>query len=54
METQNAICILRQFQENYLVKKKNLYFAFVDLETALDCVSRDVVWWALRNLGIVG
>ena len=35
-------------------KKKNLYFVFVDLETALDCVSRDVVWLALRNLGIKG
>ena len=29
-----------------------LYLAFVDLERALDRVPRDVVWQALRKLGI--
>ena len=28
----NAIFILRQLQEKYLAKKKNLYFAIVDLK----------------------
>ena len=47
-ETTNVIFILRQ--EKYLAKKKNLYFAFVDLEKAFDIVPRNV-WWALRKLG---
>ena len=32
--TTNAIFILRQLQEKYLVKKNNLHFAFIDLEKA--------------------
>ena len=32
-------------------KKKNLYFAFVDLEKAFDTDPRDTVWWVLRRLG---
>ena len=32
--TIDAIFIARQLQEKYLGKKKNLYFAFVDLERA--------------------
>ena len=47
-----SIFILRQLQEKYLAKKKNLYFAFVDLKKAFDRVSRDVVWWPLRKLGV--
>ena len=35
----NAIFILRQLQEKYVAKKKNLHFAFVDLEKAFDRVS---------------
>ena len=50
--TTNAIFILRQLQDNYFAKKKNLYTAFVDLEKAFDRASRDVVWWALRRLRI--
>ena len=34
--TTNAIFILRQLQEKHLAKKKNLYFAFTDLEKASD------------------
>ena len=33
-------------------KKKNLYYAFVDLENAFDRVPRDVVRWALRMPGV--
>lgn len=39
----DRIFLARQLQEKYLGKKKNLYFAFVDLEKAFDRVPRDVV-----------
>ena len=41
--TTDAIFILRQLHEKYLGKKKNLYFAFVDLEKAFDRVPRTVM-----------
>ena len=50
--TTDAIFILRQLQEKHLAKNKKLYFAFVDLEKAFDCVPRKVIWWAMRKLGI--
>ena len=34
--TTDAIFILRQMQEKYLAKKKELWMAFVDLEKAFD------------------
>ena len=48
----DAIFILRQLQEKHLAKNKKLYFAFVDLEKAFDCVPRKVIWWAMGKLGI--
>ena len=50
--TTDAIFIVRQLQEKYMAKKKDLWMAFVDLEKAFDRVPRDVVWWALRSLGV--
>ena len=50
--TTDAIFILRQLQERFLSKRKNLYFAFVDLEKAFDRVPRAVLWWALRKLSV--
>ena len=42
--TTDAIFIVRQLQEKFLDKNKNLYFAFINLEKALDRVSRKVLW----------
>ena len=50
--TTDAIFIVRQLQEKFIGKKRNLYFAFVDLEKAFDRVPRDVLWWAMRSLGV--
>ena len=47
----DSIFILRQLQEKHLGKQKPLYFTFVDLEKAFDCVPRKVLWWAMRRVG---
>ena len=41
--TNDAIFIVRQLQEKYLAKERNIYFVFVDLEKAFDRVSRDIL-----------
>ena len=50
--TTDAIFIARQMQEKFIAANKPLYFAFVDLEKAFDRVPREVLWWALRSLGV--
>ena len=50
--TTDAIFIVRQLQEKHLAANKLLYMAFVDLEKAFDRVPQDVIWWAMRKLGI--
>ena len=52
--TTDAIFVIRQLQEKYLVANKRLYMAFVDLKKAFDRVPRKVIWWALRKLGVDG
>ena len=50
--TVDAIFMVRQLQKKFLEKRKDLFFAFVDLERAFDRVPREVVRWALRQLGV--
>ena len=50
--TTDAIYIVRQIQERFLQKKWDLWMAFVDLEKAFDRLPMEVVWWALRSLGV--
>ena len=35
-----------------MAKNKELWIAFVDMEKAFDRVPREVLWWALRRLGV--
>ena len=50
--TTDAIVMARQMQENFRVKRKKLYFGFVDLEKAFDRVPREVISWAMHKLGV--
>ena len=50
--TSDAIFIVRQLQEKYLIANKPLYMAFVYLEKkAVDCVHQDFIWLAMPTLG---
>src|SRR5207244_8784439 len=50
--TTDVLFIVRQMQEKFLEKKKELWIAFIDLEKAFDRVPREVVWRALRKRGV--
>ena len=48
----DVIFMMRQLQEKFLEKRKDLFFLFVELEKTFDRVPRKVVRWALRQLGM--
>ena len=45
----DATFVLRQLQEKFGAKKKELFLAFVDLEKAFDRVLREAIRWAMRR-----
>jgi len=47
--TTDAIIIVTQMQEKFRAKWKKLYFGFVDLEKALNRVTREVIRWAMHK-----
>ena len=47
--TIDAIFILRHLLEKYLLKKKDLFFALVDLKKAFAQVPRYIIRWALTH-----
>ena len=49
--TTDAIYIMQKVEEKLPAKKK-LYYAFVDLETKFDRVSREVLRWVLGKMGV--
>ena len=50
--TTDAIFIMQQVNENYIGKKKDLYFVFTDLEKTFDRVPRKVLLRSMRKLGV--
>jgi len=50
--TTDAIFTVRQMQENFRVKGKELFSGFVNLEKAFDRVPREVIRWAVHKLGV--
>ena len=52
--TINAILTVRQMMGKYeATVRKLLYMVFPNYEKAFDCVSREVIRWALRRKGVV-
>ena len=47
--TVDTIFVVRQLQERYGGKKKELFHTVVDLEKAFDRVPREAIVWALRR-----
>ena len=41
-----------RFRKGFWKRKRDLWMAFVDLERAFDRVPMEVVWWALKRLGV--
>ena len=52
MSTTEPVFALRQLQEKFREKNKDLHMVFVDLEKTFDRISRDLIWWCLRKKGV--
>ena len=50
----DAVIIVKQFQENFLDKNKNPFFAFTDLLKVFDRVPSKMLWWAMHVVGVPG
>jgi len=50
--TTDAIFIVRQMQENFIVIGNKLYFGFVGLEKAFDRIPGEAIRWAMRKFGV--
>ena len=50
--TTDAIYILQQMQEKHFIRKKKIYFAFIDYEKAFNWVHHSVIWLAMSTFGI--
>ena len=50
--TIDAVFILLRMQQEYDAKLKKMYICLVDLEKALDRITRKVLEWALTKKGI--
>ena len=46
--TVDATFVLRQLQEKFRAKKKELFLVFVDFDKGFDRVPREAMRWALR------
>ena len=51
--TTNAIFVIPQLKEKYLVVGKQIYMAFMDLDKAFDQVPRKEIWWVMRKHGVM-
>ena len=47
--TTDAIFALRQLQERYREGQQDLHCVFIDLEKAYDIVSREELYWCMRD-----
>ena len=47
--TTDKISILQQMQVKHLIRKKKIYFAFVDLKKAYDWVPPSILCWAMNS-----
>ena len=51
--TTDALFVLRMLMEKYREGQRELYCVFVNLEKAYDRVSREELWYCIRESGIV-
>ena len=50
--TRDAIGLIRTIGERYIVKYKDMYAVFVDLEKAFDRVNWKKLMWILKTIGV--